>query len=152
VACFLLEVLVHQHFGLDRMSSSIDRAFAFNEKALALRGYRQQVIASNIANADTPNYKAMDVDFASALRQAKSALGGVGLTKTAAGHMDGKGGGALAGVKTMYRASVQPSIDGNTVDTNVEQAQFAENALQYMSTLQFINGDLRDTMLALKGN
>jgi flagellar basal-body rod protein FlgB len=74
------------------------------------------------------------------------------MAKTAAGHMDGKGGGVLAGVKPMYRTSVQPSIDGNTVDTNIEQAQFSENALQYMSTLQFINGDIRDTMLALKGN
>ncbi len=134
------------------MINSIDRAFAFQEKVLALRGYRQQVLASNIANADTPNYKAMDIDFASALRQAQGAAGGVGLAKTAAGHMDGKGGGSLAGIKPMYRASVQPSIDGNTVDTNIEQAQFSENALQYMSTLQFINGDIRDTMLALKGN
>lgn len=134
------------------MISSIDKAFAFQEKALTLRGYRQQVLASNIANADTPNYKAMDIDFASAMRQVQGAMGGVEMARTAAGHLDGKGGGALAGVRPMYRASVQPSIDGNTVDTNIEQAQFSENSLQYMSTLQFINGKIQSSMLALKGN
>ena len=133
------------------MFNSIDKAFAFNERALAVRGYRQQVLASNIANADTPNYKAMDVNFASALQQARSAIGSVGMTRTAAGHLDAKGAG-LAGVRPLYRSAVQPSIDGNTVDSNIEQAQFSENALQYMSTLQFINGDIRDMMLALKGN
>ncbi len=133
------------------MSTSIDNAFAFQSRVLALRGYRQQILASNIANADTPNYKARDIDFASALRQAQGAAGGVSLTKTSAGHLDAKGAGALAGAKVMYRSAVQPSIDGNTVDTNIEQAQFSENALQYMSTLQFINGDIRDTLLALKG-
>jgi len=132
------------------MPNAIDNAFAFQSKVLALRGYRQQVLASNIANADTPNYKARDIDFAAAMRQAQSSVGGVGLTKTSAGHMDGNNT-SIAGVKPMYRASVQPSIDGNTVDTNIEQAQFSENALQYMSTLQFINGKIQSTMLALKG-
>lgn len=134
------------------MINSIDKAFAFQEKVLALRGHRQQMLASNIANADTPNYKAMDIDFAAAMRQVQGAAGGIALARTSAGHLDGKGGGSLAGVKPMYRTSVQPSIDGNTVDTNIEQAQFSENALQYMSTLQFINGKIQSTMLALKGN
>lgn len=134
------------------MTNSIDKAFAFQEKVLALRGYRQQVLASNIANADTPNYKAMDINFAAAMRQAQGGTGGVALARTSAGHLDGKGVGSVAGVKPMYRTSVQPSIDGNTVDTNIEQAQFSENALQYMSTLQFINGKIQSTMLALKGN
>jgi len=133
------------------MSTSIDNAFGFQEKVLALRGYRQQVIASNIANADTPNYKAMDIDFASSLRQAQGGLGGVTLAKTSEGHMSAKGA-SLTGAKPMYRTSVQPSIDGNTVDTNIEQAQFSENALQYLSTLQFINGKIQSQMLALKGS
>lgn len=133
------------------MSNAIDNAFAFQSRVLALRGYRQQVLASNIANADTPNYKARDIDFAAAMRQAQGAIGGVELARTAAGHLSGTGGG-FAGAQPMYRTSVQPSIDGNTVDTNIEQAQFSENALQYMSTLQFINGKIQSTMLALKGN
>ncbi len=134
------------------MTSSIDKAFAFQEKALSLRGYRQQVLASNIANADTPNYKAMDINFASAMRLAQSATAGVSLAKTAVGHMDGKNNGLMAGVAPLYRTSVQPSIDGNTVDSNIEQAQFSQNSLQFMSTLQFINGNIRDITLALKGN
>ncbi len=133
------------------MINSIDRALAFDAKALALRGYRQQILATNIANADTPNYKAMDIDFAKALRQAQGASGGgLTLARTSAGHLGAGGGGSLAGVRPQYRAAVQPSLDGNTVDPNVEQAQFAENALHYMATLQFLNGKVRSTLLALQ--
>ena len=134
------------------MFNSIDKALAFDSKMLSLRGYRQQVLASNIANADTPNYKAKDIDFSKVLRAAQgAAAGGVALEKTHAGHLGGAGGSVLAGVKPMYRTAVQPSIDGNTVDTNIEQAQFAENALQYMSTLQILNGKIQSTLLALRG-
>lgn len=131
------------------MFNSIDKALAFDSKMLSLRGYRQQILASNIANADTPNYKAMDIDFAKAL---STATGNLALSRTDAGHLDVSGGNSVAGVKPMYRTSVQPSIDGNTVDSDVEQAQFSENALQYMSTLQFMNGKIQSTMLALRGN
>lgn len=135
------------------MFNSIDKALAFDSKMLTLRGYRQQLLASNIANADTPNYKAKDIDFAKVLRSAQgAAAGGVALEKTHAGHLGGAGGNVLAGIKPMYRTAVQPSIDGNTVDTNIEQAQFAENSLQYMSSLQFINGKIQSTLLALRGS
>jgi flagellar basal-body rod protein FlgB len=133
------------------MSNSIDNAFAFQSRALALSAYRQQILASNIANADTPNYKARDIDFAAAMRNALSAKS-LGMTKTSAGHLDAAGGGSLAGVKPLYRASVQPSVDGNTVDADVEQAKFAENSLQYLATLQFMNGDIHDLSLAIKGS
>lgn len=133
------------------MFNSIDRALAFDAKALALRGHRQQVLASNIANADTPNYKAMDIDFAKALRQAQGAIGGaLALARTSGGHLDAGGGSGLAGVKPQYRTAVQPSIDGNTVDTNIEQAQFAENALQYMASLQFLNSKIQSTLRVLQ--
>lgn len=131
------------------MFNSIDRALAFDSKMLSVRGYRQQVLASNIANADTPNYKAMDVDFSGAL---SNAMGNLTMRKTDGGHLDAKGGSPVAGVKPMYRTAVQPSIDGNTVDMDVEQAKFSENAMQYMSTLQFLNGKIQSTMLALRGN
>lgn len=132
--------------------NSIDNAFAFQDKVLALRGYRQQLLASNIANADTPNYKAVDIDFAKVLQMARGAQSEIGLSRTDARHLGAQGGGALAGAKPLYRTSVQPSIDGNTVDSNIEQAQFSENALKYMATLQFINGKIQSTMLALRGN
>ena len=131
------------------MFNSIDRALAFDSKMLSVRGYRQQVLASNIANADTPNYKAMDIDFSQVLT---NAMGSISMSRTDAGHIDTKGGSPVAGINPMYRAAVQPSIDGNTVDADVEQAQFSENALQYMSTLQFMNGKIQSTLLALRGN
>ena len=131
------------------MFNSIDRSLAYDSKMLALRGYRQQILASNIANADTPNYKARDIDFASAL---SAASGSLAMRRTDAGHLEVGGGSGIAGVKLMYRTSIQPSIDGNTVDADVEQAQYSENALQYMSTVQFMNGKLQSTMLALRGS
>lgn len=133
------------------MRNLIDSAFAFQERALQVQAYRQQVLASNIANADTPNYKARDIDFASVLRQAQGAPG-ASLARTSSGHLDAGGGNGMGGVRPQYRSAVQPSIDGNTVDTNIEQAQFAENALHYMATLQFINGKIQSTLAALRTN
>ncbi|TSA48422.1 MAG: flagellar basal body rod protein FlgB [Nitrosomonadales bacterium] len=133
------------------MIKSIDNAFAFQEKALALRSYRQQLLASNIANADTPGYKATDINFAKSLQQAQSGINSaIGLATTAPGHIEGRGAPVL-GAKPMYRNSVQPSIDGNTVDMNIEQAQFSDNSLHYMTTLQFINSKIKDVSYALRG-
>jgi flagellar basal-body rod protein FlgB len=129
------------------MFNSIDKALAFDSKMLSVRGYRQQILASNIANADTPNYKAMDIDFSQMLTHA---MGSISMSRTDGSHLDPKGGNPVAGLKPMYRTAVQPSIDGNTVDSDVEQAQFSENALQYMSTLQFMNGKIQSTLLALR--
>jgi flagellar basal-body rod protein FlgB len=130
----------------------IDRAFAFQEKALAVRSYRQELIASNIANADTPHYKAVDIDFADAMKKALSNIrSGVDLKKTHERHIEGKPRHALDGITPLYRTAVQPSIDGNTVDSNIEQAHFSENSLNYMSTLTFINGTISGVKTALNG-
>lgn len=132
--------------------NSIDKAFAFQEKALALRGYRQQLISSNIANADTPHYNAVDIDFADAMKKALAGItSGLDLTKTNERHLDGKDTSGINGAKPLYRNVVQPSIDGNTVDSNIEQAQFTENSLNYMSTLTFINGTIQGDSYVLKG-
>ncbi len=132
------------------MLNGIGGVFAGHEKVLALRGYRQQLLASNIANADTPNYKAMDIDFSRTLAMAGGSAGGVVLSKTSPRHLDGGSGSVLAGVKPMYRNATQPSIDGNTVDLNIEQAKFTENALQYTTTLQFMNDKIRAMRMALE--
>ena len=84
------------------------------------------------------------------LQTAQAGQSGVTLAKTSPMHLDAKN--ASGGLKPLYRTSIQPSIDGNTVDTNIEQSQFSENAMQYMATLQFINGKIQNTLLALKGN
>jgi len=126
----------------------LDDTMDFQAQALMLRSYRQQLIASNIANADTPNYKAVDFDFAAALRNASQAA--QPLAMTAPGHLPGNGG-APAGVKLQYRSAIQPSIDGNTVDMDTERAQFVDNSVRYEAALRFLNGHIRDLNTALKG-
>lgn len=130
------------------MPSKIDQEFAFIQNAMSLRARRQEILAANLANSDTPNYKARDLDFAAALRSA-TAAGGLAMTRTSAGHMDGGSGGsaALAGVK--YRAAVQPSLDGNTVDPDVERAHFADNAMQYQFLLERMRSSVEKMKLAL---
>ncbi len=133
------------------MSSRIDDAFRFNQTALTLRAARQELIASNIANADTPNYKAKDIDFASALQGALAGPAAkLPLATTAGSHLSGGNNGVL-GAPLMYRTAVQPSADGNTVDMDVERAQFADNALRYEASVKFISDDVKEILAALQG-
>lgn len=133
------------------MSSRIDDVLRFNQTALTLRATRQELIASNIANADTPNYKAKDIDFAKALQ---GALAGssptMPLAATASGHLNGSGR-AVLGAPVMYRTAIQPSADGNTVDMDVERAQFADNALRYEASVKFISDDIKKILTAIQG-
>lgn len=136
------------------MIDRIDDTLGFHQRALALRAHRQEVLAANIANADTPHYKARDFDFKASLRNALDSTGGAGgplaLARTAPGHL-GAADGAPAGVRLMYRTETQSSVDGNTVDMNAERAAFAENAIRYEASLTFINGMLRTLQTALQG-
>lgn len=133
------------------MADRLDNELRFHQTALNVRAYRQQVIASNIANADTPNYKARDVDFREAL---KGALGGttsgLPLTTTSAAHLPGSAGSVLdASLK--YRTEEQGAIDGNTVSMDAERSAFAENSVQYQASITFINGLLRSMQQAIQG-
>jgi flagellar basal-body rod protein FlgB len=134
------------------MSSRIDEMFRFQQTALNLRSARQELIASNIANADTPNYKAKDIDFANALR---GALAGttekLPMTVSAPDHLRGNAGESVMGAPVQYRVPLQPSADGNTVDMDVERAQFADNALRYEASVRFISGKGKDVLDALQG-
>lgn len=123
-------------------------ALAQYERALSFRAHRNEVLSSNIANADTPNYKARDLDFGQALKSAR--LESVSLTTTSELHKQAWGT-SKEGATMMYRVPSQPSLDGNTVSTDVEQAQFAENALQYRASLAFLDGSIRTLRLAIKG-
>lgn len=125
------------------MGSRIDELFRFHQTALNLRAVRQEVLAANIANADTPNYKARDLDFASALRGALQAQ------HAATPHP----GGAerVQGAPLLYRVPLQPSADGNTVDLDVERAQFADNALRYEASLRFVSEKAKEVLAALQG-
>lgn len=128
------------------MSSIIDQAFGIHARALQLRSQRSELLASNLANADTPNFKARDLDFRNVLSAAQSETR---LATTAAGHIPVQGGGSA--VHTMYRVPGQSSLDGNTVDSQVEQTKFAENAVRYRASLSFLNGKISGLMTAIKG-
>jgi flagellar basal-body rod protein FlgB len=138
------------------MLGKIDQYLSFNETALSLRAQRQELLASNIANADTPNYKARDIDFNSALQGALASKGGAAspLATTAQNHI-GRGaatGDMLAnGTPVLYRGQVQGAVDGNTVDMDVERNQFADNALRYEAGITMINHQIKGLLAAIQG-
>jgi flagellar basal-body rod protein FlgB len=131
--------------------SKIDNALAFQSQALGLRAKRQEILAGNIANADTPNYKARDFDFSAALKTAVAgrANSALPLLTTASMHIQGSGEGGLSPL--LYRTPAQDSVDGNTVDMDLERAQFSENAIQYEAGLTFITGQIKTLMAAVQG-
>ena len=136
---------------LNRLTDSLD----FQGQALQLRSERQRLIASNIANADTPGYIARDMDFAKTLKAATGALPAAGaLATTNAGHL-GSGAAGAAGSNVagelLYATPSQTNLDRNTVDMDRERASFADNAVKYEATLRFINQDVRTMLDAIKG-
>lgn len=137
------------------MAINFDKALGIHEQALMLRAQRNEVLATNIANADTPNYKARDLDFRAALAASKSGQSGAGLTlqQTSSSHLaaDGSSGLSPLAAHLQYRLPHQPTLDGNTVETHVEQAAFAENALRYQASLQFLGGKFASLKSAITG-
>ena len=127
----------------------IDEAFGVHEHALRLRAARSEVLAANLANADTPGFKARDVDFAAMLR--RELPGTVTLAATQPGHL-GTETGAIPSRQLLFRNPTQPSIDGNTVDSMREQVAFSENAMQYQASLRFLEGRIRSLLTAIKGD
>ncbi|HEX7387881.1 MAG TPA: flagellar basal body rod protein FlgB [Castellaniella sp.] len=137
------------------MIDGLSKDFDFYQKALALRQQRQDVLASNIANADTPNYKARDVDFSAALRTAVGQTGGLprlpdtSLTLTSARHIPAQAH-SVGATQELYRTPLQPSLDGNTVDMDVERVQFADNTMRYQTDLQVLNQRIKTMLAALQ--
>lgn len=122
----------------------LDRFLGVHKDALLLRSDRLSVLASNIANAATPGYKARDLDFGAALAESRPDT----LTRTSSRHLSAEQPGAA---ELLYRKPVQSSLDGNTVELATEQLQFTETALRYRSTLSILNGRLASLSSALKG-
>lgn len=120
--------------------------------ALNLRGNRQELLASNIANADTPHYKARDIDFKSAFDSAMSGRneGGLSMARTAAAHLPGEADSSIAG-SLRYRTEYQSAVDGNTVNMDIERSAFAENAIRMEAALTFINSRFRSMQSAVQG-
>ncbi len=134
---------------LNRLSNSVD----FQAQALLLRSERQRVLASNIANADTPGYQARDFDFKAALNAATTGLGGSRL-----GDPIARGASGLATAPSpvqptlRFATAAQTNLDGNSVDMDRERASFADNAVRYEATLKFINSSLRTLHDAMKSH
>ena len=130
------------------MTDPLDKLFQFHQNALNVRTFRQQLLASNIANADTPGYKARDIDFAAALRGAIEGRT-VALRTSNDKHLGAATSNELAA--PLYRSAKQPSIDGNTVDMDVERNRFAENAVHIDANLTFINSKIKQMLAAIQG-
>lgn len=126
-----------------------DKIFGIHPQALQLRARRAEVLAANMANADTPGYKARDIDFKRILQGQMGPP--VRLTTTHSGHIQPEQGLAPPS-QLQYRVPQQASLDGNTVELETEQSQFSTNAMQYQATLRFLDGRIKGLLTALKGN
>src|SRR5688572_12615135 len=132
------------------MPLNLDQYIGVHAAALDVRARRGELIANNLANADTPGYQARDIDFRQAMaRAAGDKTVGTTLTTTQAGHI---GGTASANPDLKYRTPLAPALDGNTVDAQIEQASFAENAVRYQATLTFLGSKFRGLLTAITGN
>ena len=130
------------------MPISFDSALGIHPKALALRSQRAEVLASNIANAETPGYKARDIDFKSVMASVDSQSNG-NLTRTNSKHISINT--IQSSSEILYRVPNQSSLDGNTVDGLVEKSAFAENALRYQASLSFLDGKFKGLKAVIKG-
>lgn len=131
------------------MPLDLDSHLGLHQQALKLYSQRTEILANNLANADTPGFRARDIDFKAAL----AAAGGDGtsLRTTQSKHV-GTGGASGAGPADLkYRVPLAPALDGNTVDVQVEQANFAQNAIRYQATLSFLSSKFRGLMTAITG-
>lgn len=134
------------------MISRLDETLNFHHQALNLSTQRQQILAGNIANADVPQFKARDIDFTKALKAASSqGAGSVALKVTSSRHQLPAAAGGSVGADLLYRVPHQDSIDGNTVDMDVERAQFADNAIRVEANLTFLNSQLKGILAAIQG-
>jgi len=151
------------------MAINLDSYLGVHAQALTLEAQRTELLAANLANADTPNYKARDIDFKAALAAAGSGSGSssnssasgtagsgarLAVTTTSAAHQGAQSANSMdaaIGANLKYRVPMAPSLDGNTVDTQLEQAAFAENSVRYQATLTFLNARFKELMTAIVG-
>ncbi|EOD6329480.1 flagellar basal body rod protein FlgB [Providencia stuartii] len=135
------------------MIDKLNATFAFQQQALSIREARQTILAANIANADTPGYQARDIDFSRQLQQAmKNGVvkgKGVALAVTSKGHIEGRNM-KQPELDLKYRVPYQTSMDGNTVDMDIERSQFADNTLKYQADVTFINSRVKSMLAVLQ--
>lgn len=130
------------------MPLDINQVFAPHERVLTTASQRMELLAANMANADTPNYKARDLDFRAALQSAEA--GSMSLAATNPGHIGGASRGS-GRAEVLYRVPDQPTLDGNTVDAQKESAAIAETATRYQASLTFLDQRIRGLRMAITG-
>ncbi len=135
------------------MLDKLDAALQFQQEALNLRAQRQDILAANIANADTPGYQARDIDFASELKKAisqgRDSDNNLSLTTTSPRHIAATSPGDSFS-QLLYRVPDQPALDGNTVDMDRERTAFADNSLQYQTSLTVLGGQIKSMLAVLQ--
>jgi flagellar basal-body rod protein FlgB len=133
------------------MSISFDSALGIHADALRIRSQRAELLASNMANTDTPNFKARDINFSEAMKMAATGQNSAGITTTHTHHIATSSSALASSPAMQYRTSIQDSLDGNTVDEQIEQAEFMQNAVQYQASLNFLSGKFRGILTAIRG-
>ncbi len=131
------------------MAITWEKALGIHQHAVNVRAQRSEVLSSNIINADTPNYKARDVDFRSILKNVSHAGAGQ-LATTNAKHIGSRTQVGLGSSDLLYRVPQQASLDGNTVDSHVEHMKFSENAIRYQASVSFLSGRIKGIMNVLR--
>ena len=139
------------------MLDQLNASFNFMQQSLSLHAQRQEVLSANIANADTPNYKARDFDFSSqldaALQDSQPSMGSARtLAVTSPGHLAGTASSAIEDPQLGYRIPAQSSLDGNTVDMDMERVNFAENSLHYQADLQMLTNHIHSMTTVMRGS
>lgn len=127
-------------------------SIAFGEAALKLRSFRQELLSANLVNADTPNYKARDIDFADVLKGRLAGLEdstSLGLSLTNGRHIPGRQ--TVDGPEVLYRNPVQPAVDGNTVDPDLERGHFVKNSVMTEAAISFLGSSFRSRIAAITG-
>ncbi|WP_279044538.1 flagellar basal body rod protein FlgB [Cedecea davisae] len=136
------------------MLDKLDAALQFQQEALNLRAQRQEILAANIANADTPGFQARDIDFASEMKKVmergRVEGGGMSLALTSSRHIPAQTH-STPSLNLLYRVPDQPAMDGNTVDMDRERTQFADNSLNYQTNLTVLGGQIKSMMSVLQG-
>jgi flagellar basal-body rod protein FlgB len=137
------------------MQFNLDKMLGLNQAAVKIHSRRSEVLAGNLANVDTPGFKARDIDFKTALQRVKGNMNTATLKTTNPRHL-GISGNSTGHIDDLlgemkYRVPSQPSLDGNTVDSLAEKSAFMENALLYQTNLKFLNGKIKNIKRSLKG-
>lgn len=138
----------------------LDEELSLQQTALRIRSQRQELLASNIANADTPQYKAKDIDFKAAMQSALQQMSGTNPTDQSAGllhqtdksHLNVATNGKVNPGDALFRSLVQGSVDGNTVDMDVERNAYVDNGIRYEAGLTFVTDKLKEVMTAINGS